>query len=203
MDYSQLGSEAQIDKTKKSLEANGINVIVVKNGEEAKKKVQEIIPKGAEVMTMTSITLETTGIAKEINESGAYNAVRSRLMKMDRKTQGDEMQKLGAAPEWAIGSVHAVAEDGTIMIASATGSQVPTNEYGSRHVICVEGVHRLVKDMDDGMKRIYTYTLPLESERAKKAYGAPGSSVNKLLIIKKEVQPERMTMIIVNEMLGY
>ena len=152
---------------------------------------------------MTSVTLEQTGIAKEINESGNYNAVRNKLYSMDKKTYGKRIQKLGAAPEWAVGSVHAVTQDGKIVVASATGSQLPAYSYGSLNVILVVGTQKIVGNIDEAFKRIYEYTLPLESERARKAYGVPGSAVNKMLIINKEMQENRINVIFVGEALGF
>ena len=124
-------------------------------------------------------------------------------MKLDKKTEGSKMQKLGAAPDWVVGSVHAVTQDGHVLIASNTGSQLPAYAYGSGRVIWIVGAQKIVKDIDEGTRRVYEYVLPLESERAKKAYGAPGSAVNKLLVFNREAQPGRVTMIIVNEVLGY
>lgn len=201
--FSQLATDESINKTKDALIKNGIEVLVAKNGKEAKEKVLKIIPEGAEIMNMTSVTLETIGVAKEIVEFGKYNSVRNKLVKMS--AQGGSVldrQKMGAAPEWAIGSVHAVTEDGKVIVASATGSQLPAYAYGSAHVVWVVGSQKIVKNLDEGMKRIYEYVLPLESERAQKAYGM-NSSVNKTLIINKEVTPKRITMIIVKEKLGF
>ena len=113
------------------------------------------------------------------------------------------MKKTGAAPEYCIGSVHAVTQDGKVFIASNTGSQLPSYAYGSANVIWVVGTQKIVKDFDEANERIYKYTLPLESERARKAYGVPGSAVNKMLIVNKEVAPGRITIIFVNEKLGF
>lgn len=201
--WDTLPSNQIITNTIQALKGNGIEAMVVNNGKEAKKKVLELLPKGAEVMTMSSVTLDTIGIAKEINESGKYNSVRKKIYSMDRKTQSLEMQKLGAAAEWTVGSVHAVTEDGHVFIASNTGSQLPAYAYGASHVVWIVGTQKVVKNTDEAIKRIYEYTLPLESERAKKAYGVPGSAVNKILIINKEVQPGRITMILVQEKLGF
>src|SRR3989344_5177958 len=176
--WNELASEESLEKVAAALQANGFEVKVAENGAEAKEKAMALIPKGAEIMNMTSMTLETTGLVKEINESGNYDAVRPKLLKMDRKTEGREMQKMGAAPDWSMGSVHAVTEDGKVLIASASGSQIPAHAYGAGHVIFVVGAQKVVKDITEGMRRIYEYSLPLESERAKKAYGVPGSSVN-------------------------
>ena len=150
---------------------------------------------------MTSVTLDTLGISKEINESGAYASVRKTFATLAENDR--EKKHLGAAPTWSIASAHAVTEDGSIMIASNTGSQLPAAAYGADHVIFVVGGQKIVKNVEEGMKRVYEYVLPLESERAHKAYGVPGSFVSKILIINKEVEPNRIHIIIVNEVLGF
>ena len=200
--WNQLADKQKVKKTIVALKANGIEAELVESGERAKQRVMEILPTGAAVMNMTSVTLDTIGIPKEINESGNYNSVRKRLSTMDRNIQNLAMQKMGAAPEYAIGSVHAVTEDGQVLIASNTGSQLPAYVYGSSHVIWIVGTQKIVVNTEEGIKRIYEYVLPLESERAKKAYGF-GSNVSKLLIVNKEVKPSRITIIFVNEVLGY
>lgn len=201
--WNQVVDQAAIDATVAALQANGITAMVVETGEEAKKKVVELLPKDAEVMNMTSITLETTGIVQEVLESGRYQPVRQKLLMMDRKTDGLAMKKLGAAPEWTVGSVHAVTQDGHVLIASNTGSQLPAYAYGSAHVIWVVGAQKIVKNIDAAMKRLFEYVLPLESQRAHKAYGVPGSFVSKLLVVNKELEPGRLTMILVNEVLVF
>ncbi len=201
-DWSILASSESIEKAVEALIVNGINALVVENGQEAKKKVLELLPQDAEVMNMSSVTIDTLGLPKDINESGKYDSVKNKLSKMDRKTQGMEMQKLGAAPEYAVGSVHAVTEDGKVIIASNTGSQLSANAYAASHVIWVVGTQKIVKNVDQGIKRIYEYVLPLESERMQKAYGV-GSFVSKLLIINKEIRPNRLTLILVKEKLGF
>ena len=190
--WNKIPDMERIEKTMKSLNENGIKTYFVKNEGEANKKILEIIPENSEVMTMTSVTLDNIGILKEINESGRYDSVRNKLNTIDRQIHWREMQKLGAAPEWAIGSVHAVTEDGKILIASNSGSQLPAHSFGADKVLFVVGVQKIVKDIDDAMKRVYEYSLPLESERAKKAYGVDGSFVSKILLINREIKPDRI-----------
>jgi len=202
MDWTKLADDETIERTAKALKANGFEPIVVNSGEDAKRKVLELIPKGSEVMTSTSTTSNEIGLAKELDESGNYNSVRKKLSAMDGSKQLLEMKKLGAAPEWTVGSAHAVTEDGKVIIASASGSQLPGYSYGALHVVWVISTQKIVKDLDQGVKRIYEHTLPLETERVKKAYGFPGSEVRKLLIMQKEM-PGRITVILVKEKLGF
>lgn len=200
-DYSIPADMTTIETTIAALKENGIDALVVKNGEDAKKKILEFIPEGSEVMTMTSKTLEATGIAEILNESGKYNPVRPKLM--DKATDPREKKRLGAAPEYTIGSAHAVTEDGHVFIASNTGSQLAAYVYGADHVIWVVGAQKIVKNDDEAKTRLYEYTLPLESKRAHEAYGVPGSFISKLLIVNKEVTPGRITLIFINENLGF
>src|SRR5260221_3452578 len=141
------------------------------------------------LLKFMSYTLDAIGVTQEINESGKYKSVRKEFEKIDET----EKRHLGAAPDWTIGSVHAVTEDGKVLIASNTGSQLPAYVYGANHVIWVVGAQKIVKDFDEGLKRIYEHTLPLESERAHKAYGVEGSFVSKILVINKEIKPDRIT----------
>ena len=202
MEWTKTADETVLGKTADALRENGFEVYLVESGDDARKKVVEILPSGAEVLTVTSKTSESINLAAEINESGRYVSLRNKLSTMNRETQAAEMNKVGASPEWVVGSVHAVTQDGKILIASASGSQLPAYSYGARRVIWVVGSQKIVKDIDEGMKRIYEHTLPLESERARKAYGVPGSSVNKILIMQKE-RPGRITIILVKEALGF
>ena len=188
--WDELASDTTIEKTVASLKANNIDVIVVATGEEAKKKALELIPVGSQVYTISSMTIDTIGLTQELNESGNYDAVRKKLYAMDRNTQAREIRTLGAAPDWTVGSVHAVTQDGRVLVASNSGSQLPGYASSSGHVIWVVGAQKIVKNIDEGMMRMYEYCLPLEDARMQKAYGM-GSAVNKILIINKEKFPGR------------
>lgn len=198
--YANLASDEQIERTVKALEANGIRTIVVANAEEARAKLFEVLPAGAEVFTSTSRSLDTLGVQSEIDQR--YDSVRVKLASLDPKTQGREMVKLGATPEVILGSVHAVTETGSLVIASATGSQLAGYASAAAKVVWVVGAQKIVPNLDEAMKRLYEYTLPLEDERALQVYGV-NSSVNKLLIIHREVTPGRATLILIKENIGF
>lgn len=200
--WDELAGDAAINKAAVALREHGIDARIAEDEEDAKKQVLEIIPKGSEVMNMTSMTLDTLSLSSEINESGNYDSVRKKLNSMNQNSQKKDMNRLGAAPEYAIGSVHAVTEDGHVLIASATGSQLPAYAYGAEKVLWVVGAQKIVKNTEEGIKRIYEHSFPLENERAKKVYGV-GSGVNKILIVNKEVAKGRMVIIITKKNLGF
>ncbi|MEK7168567.1 MAG: LUD domain-containing protein [Patescibacteria group bacterium] len=190
-------------ETIEALKKNNFNAIFVETAEEAKAKFFEILPYGAPVLNNASVTLDTSGISKEINESGKYDSIKNKLSSMNRETSNREMQQIGSAPEWAVGSVHAITKDGHVLIASRSGSQIPGYAFGSDHIIWVVGAQKLVDNIDEGIKRIYEHSLPLESKRVQKAYGMEHSDVSKILIFNQELSLDRTTIIIVNQAIGY
>jgi hypothetical protein len=206
--WARLASDEQISRTTAALETNGMHAIVVDTGDEARHQVFTLLPAGAQVLTMTSRTLETIGVAEEIDEPSEmaearrYDAVRTKLLQMDRKTQGAEMRRLGASPDYAIGSVQAVSEHGEAFVASATGSQLAAYVYGAGAVIWVVGSQKIVPDREAAFRRIYEYSLPREDERAREAYGF-GSGVNKVVVVNREFMPGRITVILVKQELGF
>lgn len=200
--WNKLANKDIIEKTVNMLKKNGINAYFLNSAKEARDMAIKMIPEGSEVMTMSSVTLDNSGISYEINSSKKFNAIRDKIYSMDRNTQKKEMNKLGSAHDYTLGSVHAVTEDGKVIIASNSGSQLPAYSYSAGKVIWIVGTQKIVKNLDDAFKRIYEYTLPLEDSRARKVYGM-GSNVSKLLIVNKEIQPDRITLIFVNELLGF
>ena len=202
LEFAQLASEARIRAAAAALEANGMASLVVDSGEEARTAVGSIVPIGSEVFNNTSRTLEAIGVADDIERSGQYHPLRPRLYQMDREMQAREMRQLAAAPDFVVGSVHAVTEDGSLLIASASGSQLGPVASGAGHVIVVIGGQKIVPDLPSGLRRIYEYCFPLEDRRAREAYGVP-SGVNNILIINRVVTPGRVTAILVRESLGF
>jgi hypothetical protein len=200
--FAELASDEQIARTAQALEANGIHAVIAENGEEAKRLFFEIIPDGSEVFLGSSVTLEKLGIKDIIDKSGRFEALRPKIFAMNRETQGREIRKLGSAPDFAAGSVQAVTEAGQVMIASMTGSQLGPYASGAGKVIWVVGAQKLVKDMDEGFKRIEEYCMPLEEEHLQQLYKR-GTGLNKVLIVNREIRPNRITMIIVKKVVGY
>jgi hypothetical protein len=201
-EFSRLASKQQIRAVASALEHLGITVGVVDSGEEARAAVRSILPVGAEVFNNTSRTLEVIGVAEDIERSGLYQPLRPRLYRMDREMQGREIRQLSATPDWVVGSVHAVTEQGSLLIASASGSQLGPIVSGAGRVILVIGGQKVVPDFNTGLRRLYEYCFPLEDRRAKEAYGV-SSGVNNILVINKATAPGRTTAILVNESLGF
>ncbi len=199
--YADPAAEQQIQRTKQALEANGFKVWVVDDLKQAHDKVIAKIPKSSEVFTATSATLQQAGLSDELN-SDQYVSVRDKFMQLYGDADKElEMKRIGSSSDWAAGSVHAITEDGQVVIASASGSQLPNYAYGAKNFIWVVGSQKLVADLDEALDRIENYSYHLEDKRALQTYGNH-SSINKILIYRKETQG-RGNIIIVREPVGF
>jgi len=201
-EFAQLASDERIARAAAALEGNGIRAFVVDSGSDARDVVRTLLTDGAEVFNNTSQTLEAIGVAEDIERSGRYQPLRLRLYRMDREMQLREMRTLAASPDYVVGSAHALTEGGSLLVASASGSQLGPLASGAGHVILVVGGQKIVADVETGIRRVYEYCDPLEDARARQAYGVP-SGVNNILIINKVVAAEWVTVIVVRERLGF
>ncbi len=201
-EFTKLASDEQVTRIAKRLEINGMKTVIVENGEEAKKFILDLVPQGVEIYVGQSQSLEKIGLAAEFDKSGRYDAVRPKVFALDRKTQADEIRKLRASPDYFIGSVQAITETGQVLVSSFGGSQLSAHAYGSAKVIWVVGTQKLVKDLDEGFRRIEEYSYPLEDARLHDAYGMHSANA-KMLIVNREVVPDRVTIVLVKEELGY
>ncbi len=162
-EFSILASEEQIAKTVQALETNHIQAVVVETGSEARSYALGLIPLGAEVYNSPSRTLELIGLEADIEQSSDFQAVRPVLRALDRATQQREIRRLTASPDVLVGSVHAITEQGQVLIASAVGSQLSAAAFGASKVIWVVGTQKLVRTLDEGFRRIREYSYPLDS----------------------------------------
>jgi len=199
--FAVLAATDSIQRAADSLRAHGFAVEIVADGAAARDLVLSRISPGSEVHSGASATLEAIGLTEVLERSGDYLPLRPRIWAMDRKTQADTIRKLGAAPDVFVNSANAVTEDGSIVIASATGSQLGPIASGAGHIYFVVGAQKVVPDVATALRRIETYVLPLEDARIQEAYGVH-SALNKILILNGDF-PGRVTVVLVEETIGF
>ena len=200
-EFARPADRERLERTAEALSVRGFHAHVVADGAEARQLVLDAVPEGAEVHTALSETLTELGIRAEIEESGRYDSVRAKLALLDRETQGREMRKLGAAPDYIVGSAHAITDDGVVLVGSGSGSQLGAYAYAAGTVILVVGHQKLVSDVPHGLRRLREYALPREYGRMQ-SVGYAGSLLAKSLIIEQE-PGGRITVILVPETLGF
>jgi 2-polyprenyl-6-methoxyphenol hydroxylase-like FAD-dependent oxidoreductase len=199
--FTALPDDQALAATAVALEEHGFSVEIVDGLDAAREAVLARIPHGSSVMTNTSVTLQETGIADAINDSGTYDSARNKMLALDFATQAQEMKAIGGQPDYALGSVHAVTHDGTLVIASASGSQLASYAWGAANVIFVVGAQKLVPTLEAAHQRIYQHSLVLEDARAQAVYGQH-SSVGKVLEMHQEL-PGRVHVVLIRQSVGF
>jgi acyl-CoA hydrolase len=199
--FTTLPDEETLAATVVALEEHGSSVEVVDDLDAAREAVLARIPEGSSVMTNTSVTLEETGIEGAINDGGPYDAARPRMLALDYETQAQEMKAIAGQADFALGSVHAITREGTLVIASASGSQLAAYAWGAANVILVVGAQKLVPTLEAAHERIFQHSLKLEDARAYAAYGQ-NSAVGKVLEIHQE-RPGRIHVVLIRQSVGF
>jgi hypothetical protein len=203
--FDELADRESIEKTVKALKEHNINSFVVENGKEAHEKVLELIPRGISVMNGSSRTLEQIGFIEHLKsgDHGWDNQHETILTEKDPAKQG-ELRKQALLADYYLGSAHAVTTEGQLIIASNTGSQLPHIAYSSTSIILIVGTQKITNNLDEGIKRLREYVVPLENENMMQKYGI-GTQLNKILIINGEnpMLGRNITIILVKEKLGF
>jgi hypothetical protein len=192
----------RLERATAALTTHGFTAEIVDDATAARARVKDLIPEGACVFTTASETLRLSGIEADINASGRYQAIRPRVLAMDRATGADDIRRLLACPDVVVGSVAAVTETGSLVVASGSGSQLPSYAGGAGRAIWVIGAQKVVPDLATALRRVEDHCLPLESARTQAAYGWP-SATNRLLILNAEPFPGRGTVLLLREAIGF
>jgi hypothetical protein len=206
MDYATLPTLDRIHRTVEAVQARGINAHFVETKESALEHILEIVPPGAVVMTGGSVTLQQIGFeALLISGQHPWRNFKADLLAEEDPAKQSAMRRQGTLAEFFLGSVNALAETGELLFASGSGSQLPAYAYSSRNVIWVVGAQKITPTLDDAMRRLREYTLPLEDQRQKSLGNKGGSTLAKILIIENELPFMRrnLTLIMVNQLLGF
>jgi hypothetical protein len=200
-DFATPASETELEAVAARLRERNFEVVILQSSTDVKAAVLERIPAGATVHSGKSKTLEDAGLFKELMESERYDFIRRRTSKLDRKTQGDEIRRLGAAPDFMLGSVQAVTESGQLVVASASGSQIGPYASGAGKLILVIGSQKIVPDLDTALRRINEYVFPYEDARLRETLGV-GTKLTRWLVIEHDYYAGRTTIILVKEPTG-
>jgi L-lactate utilization protein LutC len=207
MDYNILPTPDLLQKTIEAVRARGVTVALVETKESALAHVQALIPASATVMTGASTTLQQIGFeALLINKQHPWRNFKDEIMAEKDPVKQTALRKQSTLAEYFLGSVHGIAETGEIVIASATGSQLPAYAFSSSNVIWVAGTQKITPTLETAIQRVREYVLPLEDQHIKQLYGSDkGSFIGKMLIFEREAPYLQRTinLVLVNQVLGF
>lgn len=204
MNYDTIPDAARVDKAVTALKANGFDTHVVATGADALAWIRETIPADASVTFGSSQTLEKIGFIEYLKSGAhAWKNLKAGILAETDPAKQKMLIKEATLADWYLGSVHALSEDGKLVIASASGSQLPNIVFSSDNLIFVVSTKKIATDLQDAMKRLESHVFPLEDARMK-GTGAPGSVLSKVLIYEKHPGWGRQIhVLLVNEDLGF
>lgn len=184
MQYGTLAKKEIVTKAIDVLRERGIEAVVVDNRAEALETVKSFIPKGASVMNGSSRTLEEIGLINYLKSGDhSWKNLHGEILAEKDPTKQAILRKQAVSSDYYLGSVHAVAETGQLVIASNSGSQLPHIVFTSPNLIFVAGTQKIMPNLDAALLRVREYVLPLEDKRMKDV-GMGGSAISKLLIFE-------------------
>lgn len=178
---------------------------VVANGAEALTLIKTLIPAGSTTMNGASRTLEQIGFT-ELLKSGQHewkNLHDAIHAETDHAKQA-ELRRTSVISDAYLGSAHAVTEEGEILIASNTGSQLPHLVFTSSIVVLVVSTKKLVKNLPAAFERLEQVVMPLENARIREMYGVD-TVHSKTLIMHREnpMLGRNVHIVFVQEDLGF
>lgn len=194
--------QAAIDRTVAGLRDRNVDAVVAENGDEARRILIDMIPDGAEVFKSTSETLDTIGYSDYIRETDRYRNLYLEIAEESDRERQRELRRLASVAEYYVGSVHAIAETGEVIVASGSGSQLGAYVYGARTVIWVAGVQKICPSLDDALERVKGFSVERHHEWAI-SQGRAAAPLGKVMIFENEQNPDRIKMVLIKESLGW
>lgn len=201
--WSRVPDEATVERTVRAIEARNVTVIRVATADAARQAVLDLVPDGAEVMNGSSTTLIEIGYERLLEENPkGWHDYHGVITAENDDAKREALRRKGVTADWFLSGVQAIAETGELVGCDKTGSRVGAWPYGAVHLLLVSGVNKIVPTRDEALARCWEYALPLEQQRARRVYGT-SSEIGNIVIIEKEMDPDRVTLILVGEALGY
>ena len=204
----------------KNLKNNNFNALEVESAKDALEYIRKTIPAGAVVSNGGSVTLGEIG-AIDMLRKGNYTF-------LDRGAEGltrDEIEEIfrkSFFADYYLMSTNALTEDGMLYNVDGNSNRVSALLFGPKNVIIIAGKNKIVKDVGEAGKRVKTVAAPKNSSRLNCAtycneknvcvcaegemFGGCNSDDRiccHYVISGKQRKKDRITVVIVNEELGY
>ena len=205
MDYTTLASDTTLATLSKNLEERNMHAHIVETKTEALEKLRELIPAGARIHNGSSTTLAEIGFIDLLkSKSHPWENLHEKALEESDPVKRKELQDKAHFADFYLGSVHALSETGELVIASASGSQLPSIVHTAKNLIFVVGTQKITPSLEAALTRVRDHVVPLEDTRMKNTGGH--EKVNKkILIIEKEptFMGRNVHIVLVKEKLGF
>jgi L-lactate utilization protein LutB len=201
--WNRIPSEEEVAETARAIGKRGMRVVRARNRAGALDALVRLIPRGAEVMHGSSTTLIEIGYESLLRSGGTgWLDLHDRITAENDDRKRAELRRRSVAAEYFVSGVNAIARTGEMVACDQSGSRVGAWPFAAGHLILVSGTNKIVPTLEDALRRVREYAYPLEDARARRAYGTP-STIGKCVILANEKAEGRVTVVLVEESLGY
>jgi len=155
-----------MQETIKNLEKNGFEVIEVSSSKEALNRAKEFIKDGQKVGLGGSTTVAQIGLLEyltKLDNIELYNQYEEGISKEENL----ERRRQGLLSDLYITSCNAITKDGYLVNVDGDGNRVAAQIFGPKKVLLIVGKNKLVDSIEDGFKRVYEVSIPLNIEITK------------------------------------
>lgn len=211
-EHVRWAREQSLERAAKALRKHGMDAIWVGSAEEARDAVLGKIPAGATVGVGGSLTVRQLGLVAALEERG--NVVHHHWKPGLSRDEDYEVRRAEASADVFLTSANAVTLEGELVNVDMTGNRVAAMMFGPRKAVVVAGVNKVVRDVTEGMWRARNVAGPPNARRlgakvpcAELGYCAdcdsPGRMCRVTTIIERRPARIEMSVVLVNEELGY
>ena len=203
-----------IETLRAALARRGIELLHARDRHEALQLVLERIPKGASVMNGGSHTLEDIGLLDALREG--YQWLRPAIAATNDREERTRKRRQAVTADWLVGGVNAITLAGEIVNVDGSGNRLAGYAFGAGKVILVAGVNKVVPDLAAALDRIRNTAAVEECRKLGKstpcavtgrcdndACRGPERQCGKILIIENEKIAGRITLVLIDEALGF
>ncbi|MEM2896275.1 MAG: lactate utilization protein [Candidatus Bathyarchaeia archaeon] len=202
----------KIERTIEALKLNGFQAFFVQNSDEALKLLLELIPIKAKVGIAGSLTIRQIGLIEALEKRG--NQVIHHWKKGISFEESMNLRRGEIMADVFLTSSNAITEDGKLVNAGAYGNREAGTLFGKK-VIVVAGINKIVKDVEEGIRRIKSFVAPINTRRIEvdtpcvrtgrcddEECKFPNRQCNVLLIIENKPVGADFSIIMINQELG-
>lgn len=204
--------EKQVEKTISNLQKRNIEGFFIKDENELKELLIQLIAENSVVGVGDSMTLFQTGVI-DFLRSRDYNF----LDKYKEGITSEDKKKIyieNFSADTFMCSTNALTEEGELYNIDGNGSRVAPMLYGPKQVIIVTGINKIVKNIEEAEKRARSFVAPIDAKRlgkntpcTKLGYcidcKSPERICNDFTIIRGQFIKGRIKVIILGKPLGY
>lgn len=151
----------RLEKTKKALESNNMQVFIADSKKDVPEIVRSLISKSDLIGSGGSTTLKETGVIDMLRNEG-YNF----LDRNDYDSENiNEFYIKCFSTDAYFTSSNAITENGELYNVDGNSNRVAAIAFGPKSVIVIAGCNKIVKNLDDAIKRVKTIAAPANTSR--------------------------------------